>query len=288
MLDLRKLFSKYRVEWRDRGANVSRGNIVVCCPWCGLENDRSGHLAISEETGYYFCFRNPNHAGLHISGLLHKLHIPVEGDTKIAPSVRTTCEERDYSAFCYFDSAAESDEAISYLESRFFRDPVDICRRFNLRVSQLGKWAGRLIIPLTVGWTGRAMRPHLQPRYKAWTDETGLLIIPGGSPVCLLEGALDCFRLASVTRQYTIIGVQGQRISASLLLYLKEHKVSSVRLIPDADVQAVKYLKDLQELRTALPHTDVKKLAVKSGYKDLCEMGERDVREWFIEATRAS
>lgn len=282
MVDLRSIFTRYRIEWRDRGSNVSRGNIVINCPWCG-RSDTGQHLSIAEDSGFFYCFRDPRHKGKNVGHLFAKLGIPVAlAGQKFEAGQKQEVAQKDFAEFQYFLPAESSQEAVAYLRSRLFENPVDAARQFNLRVAANGKWAGRLIIPLTVGWTGRSMRPELEPRYKAWTDETGMLLIHGGPSVCLLEGALDAYRLASVTAQHTIIAAQGQRVtSPTILLYLKERQVTSILYIPDADVHPSKYLADMQELRTACPQARVHRLVVPFGYKDLCQMQETQVREWF-------
>lgn len=72
-IDLRGLFDNLRVPWRDRGANTSRGNVNICCPFC--RDDYGYHMTISEtREGAYYCYRRPQeHSGGNLVRVLVKL-----------------------------------------------------------------------------------------------------------------------------------------------------------------------------------------------------------------------
>src|SRR5580692_8282022 len=222
-MDIRKLFDRHRIEWRDTGPNTHKGNVNIRCPWC--HDDPSFHLAVSDHSNEFYCFRNPKHAGNNLGRVFYALKIPASEwkDYKFTPTERTyIADDRDYTAWKYFTPALESDEALEYLHSRLFERPEEVCQQFNLRVSKEGEWAGRLIIPLTIGWTGRAMREHLTLRYKAHTSQDGFFKHSHGSTSCMvLEGAIDGMRVVSTSAQFDTVGKCGNKLSPALLEYLK-------------------------------------------------------------------
>lgn len=281
------MFDKYRVSWRDKGANCSPGNVNVPCPLCG--SDPSHHLAISEGGQGYYCFRNPRHAGKNLGKIFKLLKIPyaewkdaVSGPQEIVEHVKKI---HDYTMFSYFEPADTSDEALSYLASRRFSNPKLACRLFNLKVQRTGKWAGRLIIPLTVGWTGRSMRSNILPRYLAETDESGFFLYRSNNSasVIVLEGALDGMRILSVSTQFDIIAKCGNNISASLLLTLINNQYLSIYNLPDSDVPFNQYLEDSKQLATYCARSGVVKIDVPKPVKDIAELTEGDTRKWLSE-----
>ena len=284
MLDLKTLLKKYRISFRDSGRNVSRGNIVVSCPFCNKTSDpdRGEHMAINLSSGQYYCFRNPRHASNQVFYLLRALSIPQKEYDNIyfKEEEREYLQDtRDYSEFRWFENAEEDPEAVTYLESRLFSNPCAIAQQFDLRVSKQGLWAGRLIIPLTIGWTGRAMRPHMELRYKAWTNEQGFFLFKhNASSVVIVEGALDAMRIASVTTQFDVIGKCRLAISPSILVYLRETGYSSIYVAPDATVEYSIRRAELNMIRSACPWASVHSINMLPGKKDFCATPESDVR----------
>jgi hypothetical protein len=283
MLDLKTLLKKYRINFRDAGKNVSRGNIVISCPFCNrsADRDRGEHLAVNVASGQYYCFRNPRHASNQIVYVLKALQIPKKEYESVyfKEEVREyKATDKDYSAFRWFENAEENEEAITYLESRLFSNPCAIAQQFDLRVSKQGEWAGRLIIPLTIGWTGRTMREQ-QLRYKAYTDQSGFFLHKhNSSSVMIFEGALDAMRVASVTSQFDVIGKCRMAISPSILFYLRLTEYSTIYVAPDATVDYLTKREELQTVRSFCPHASVKPVKMSEGRKDFCETPECDVR----------
>lgn len=281
MISLRTLFSKYRIAWIDRGPNCTRGNINIACPLCG-NADRSYHLAIREDTGQFWCFRNPKHHGPNITFILAKLKIPSKeyAGLKLADEPIAIYEDtRDYSEFQYFTPAEENEEALDYLSSRLFSDPVLICQTFKLKVSSEGRWAGRLIIPLTVGWTGRAMRDHLTLRYDAWTNESAFFLYRQRSSSSLIvEGAIDAMRVASVSSQFDVIGKCRIALSPALLAYLRETNYASIFNSPDDKVPYSQYRLETATIRSYCTKTEVNSFLLPNGRKDFGMTPETETR----------
>lgn len=285
-LDIKRLFDKYRVEWHDRGPNTSKDNIAIHCCFCG-NLDRSHHLAINIITFEYRCLRNPKHAGRNLAFLFRKLKIPTSsyaGEKLVVANKTYTPDSRDYSALQYFDRAEESEEAITYLASRLFSRPAEICKKFDLRVSKEGHWAGRLIIPMTVGWTGRAMRSHIQPRYRAHTSEDGFFLFSNKSKsVIIVEGAIDAMRVASVSNQFDILAKGTTSISAAILNYIRERKYLSIYSSPDGNVDFLLANDELKMLRSYCTSAKVKSIKMPLGLKDYGQMFEGETRRWIMQ-----
>jgi hypothetical protein len=163
-----------------------------------------------------------------------------------------------------------------------FSRPAEICKTFNLKVAKEGRWAGRLIIPLTIGWTGRAMRSHIEPRYLSHTSEDGFFLYKQHATCCIiLEGAIDCMRVVSVTNQFDVIGKCGNRLSSALLNYLKQANYLSILNIPDGDVAFLQAFQETKILTGLCTKSVVKKIKIPDGIKDLGEFPESDARRWL-------
>lgn len=283
MLDLRRLFDKHRIFWRDHGANTSKGNINISCPFC--KNDPSMHMAIAEDGSGWYCWRNSRHQGAGLGYLFHVLKIPTEGLPKTSKQLLQPVElpNVDFSAWRGFDSAVESQDVLDYLEFRGFTQPRQVVKQFNLRYAKEGKWACRMIAPLTSGWTGRAIFPHLQPRYLSQTDGTGLFAQGRSSSVILVEGPLDAMRLSSLTSQFTVVATLGQRMSPTLMMHLRALGTQSIYLIPDADVPPHLYHYFIRHINSYLPSVSITKKSIPKGYKDCCEMSEQRTYEFLRE-----
>jgi hypothetical protein len=288
-LNIRTILDRERIHWRDKGKNCSKGNVNISCPFCGV--DPSEHLSISEDglRGYY-CFRNPaQHSGKNISFLFQKLGIKVdkqllEDIKKAGLYVSHTPVLKDnsvYNQWRWFNPAEESQEAVDYLFDRQFLFPVEICKKFNLRVTPDGRWAGRLLIPLTVGWTGRSMRKHIEPRYFSETDETGLFIHGRGRTAIIFEGPIDALRVASVTDETTVIGGLGGRISSTLIYILRERNFLDIYNCPDSTVPFDQSEYNRRQLVSYCTSSNVHAAKLPNGKKDAGELNEVEVRQWL-------
>lgn len=287
-MDARTLLSKYRINWRDRGANVSHGNIVINCPFCAKTSnpDHGEHLAIST-IGEYYCYRNPKHKGRNLAYLFRALNIPSHEYqdfirephyVKLTPG--TARGQKDFSLFRHFQLASENREALDYLKIRHFTHPVDVCNHFQLRTSSEGKWAGRLLIPLSIGWTGRSMRSHIEPRYLSHTTEDGFFRYKQGSSTCIvLEGSLDAMRIASVSTQFDVVAKCGNRLSPALLNYLREMHYLTIWNTPDGDVDFNQFFQETKTLRSYCTYSTVKGFHLPEEFKDFGQMHETQARQ---------
>lgn len=282
-VDLRRFLSKHGIEWRDKGPNCSRNHVNVCCPWCGSA-DQGFHIGISETGEGYYCLRNPRHCGINLYNLFIALKIPKKAleNLKFKPSKRTyEVEERDYSAFLYFSPAEEDQEILDYLRSRNFSDPIRTCQKFNLKFAEFGEWCGRLIIPMTKGWTGRSIRDHIQPRYKSETDESGYWSYGKGTSCIVIEGAVDGMRIASVTSEFAVSAMCGKRLAAALIISLRERNFSTIYYVPDNGVPCAEYVDATTLLRSYCTNSEVVTAHFPDYVKDAALMSEAETRQWL-------
>jgi hypothetical protein len=183
-----------------------------------------------------------------------------------------------------FLPATESPEMLAYLEKRLFMFPEEVAERFNLKFSPNGKWAGRLIIPLTVGWTGRSVRDHIEPRYESETTDAGFFLYGKGETGLIVEGPIDAMKIAAVSVQFAVFGMTGNRISPALIVAIKTMKIKRLIQISDTGVALSQQVALTQELRNNLPLV----LVERANLPENPETGEpfKDCGEMSASATR--
>lgn len=303
-IDWRGLFDHCRIAWKDKGANTSRGNINVACPWC--KDDPSFHLAIEEESGKFFCFRNPKHRGTSTSYLLSNLRISSalikdfqkysNPGVAYAKEVGTRCLPA--SRWQLFNNAEYSENCQKYLWSRGFSRPKELCREFGLKYALEGRWAMRLLLPYVglvqhlkdedvAGWIGRAIKPGLEPKYKCDSYAEGHIYFPSNyayKTLYLVEGPLDALKLAAVSKdtRFTAAAISGLYLSADKLLDLKRFPIDRIFITLDNDQPLAKFREMLYTLYHAIPQSPVSIRRVPEGYKDAAEMPEKELRDWAL------
>lgn len=288
MWNLQRILDRHRVQWKDHGANCSRDNTNIPCPFC--RDDPSYHMAVRNDGSAYYCFRNPDHAGRSLTRLFTALRIPLrelKGITAVTPQHLIIQKEeiRDYSDWRLFEPAKDDPEALAYLAMRKFEHPDLLSNRFGLKTVKNGKWAGRLIIPLTNGWTGRSMRPWIEPRYLANTDEAGFFTTSFGGPhnstAIVCEGALDAMRIASVTDQFDIYAKCKMTLSAALLIALKQRQYMRIYHLPDSNVPYFQHSSQTHTLAMMSARKDALTLTLPEGYKDAADVPEKEIQRWL-------
>jgi len=249
------------IEYVTRGPNVARGNINICCPFCG--DDPSHHLGIALTRPFWGCFRDSGHRGLSPVRLIRELarcswpeayQIAQEG-------VEAVVEELDVLAQKLAGDDQRVIEAplaevrwprelqrldgpvhltsrfLDYLVGRGFRagagnapthgDAMRAATRYELRGAIEGDFAWRLCFPITlrgrlVGWTGRAIAPA-QIRYKTHPPGSSTL----GRVLFNFDGALA----RPGTRRRVLFLCEGPLDVLKVDFYGLEHGVAAVGLL---------------------------------------------------------
>jgi hypothetical protein len=285
-VELRTVLTRYNIEWKDRGNNCSAGWVNINCPFC--RDDPSQHLRISDQLAGYYCLRNRLHKG-GIHYLFSKLgiptdHLPTPGHRAI--NIEPPKEKVIDSAPSWmFAPAEDNQEMLDYLEFRKFLLPEEVCKKFRLQFSPFGKWAGRLIIPLTVGWTGRSVRPHIEPRYLAETTDAGFFTHGKGETAIIVEGQLDGMKIAAASSQFLVCATGGGEVSYALINFLRDKGVRTIHSVPDNDAAVSQRMALLSELRTGCPFATVHKTHLPPEFKDAGEMTEVEAKQWLYSLT---
>ena len=297
MISWHKLLDEVNVPWKDAGRNTSRGNVNVCCPACG--DDYGYHLSISLTKQGYYCYRNPNeHSGTNFVSLLRKLTGFSYHETKKLISDYSGSEDFQVieakvsvdltKKWDQFDHADTDRRYTKYLTGRGFLDAEGTIQRFGLKHSPAGKWAQRLLLPIIEGdnivsWTGRAIRPNLEPKYlTSELHHGGMVYIPRyvrAVKAIIVEGPLDALKLSAALPDVLSIALAGKALNASKLLRIRSLIMNChvVLFAPDSDVGNDRYFM-LSLLKQVSPTIDL--LDMPQGYKDAGDMPEQLIRRW--------
>ncbi len=308
-INWRALFDEIRIQWRDRGPNTSKGNISVCCPWCG--NDPSFHLSVAEAREAYYCYRDPNrHSGRSAISLLIALGVPRADTARLLNRHSTLLlqEEsipRDKAAeassvarsWAHFVPAHTLDKAASYIKARGFPNVEKFCRQFDIRVAEEGTWANRVLIPYyhegrLDTWTGRALYPHMVPKYLMHQNahDMGLVYIPSklsypSRKLILVEGQFDALKLAYALPEdeYLVVALGGLFLNASKLLRIIDvlgsrcgHALLALdKGVPLTTVQPIR-----SELASYLRIAYIGRATLPSHAKDPADLSLPEIPEW--------
>jgi hypothetical protein len=210
MFDVRKFLAFHNIEIREKGHNVGKGNINVCCPFCikSGRGDDDFHMGINLTTLVYGCWRDSVHRGRKIERLVRALiDCSYEEANTIVHGV-ALLEETDFASltknlwnenneeqetkknikkdlifpkdFVNICPSGLTSRFYSYLQSRGFDDVSLLIKKYELRCCLSGKWKNRVIIPLffegeLVSWTGRSLYDDAFLRYQDLSVEESII-----------------------------------------------------------------------------------------------------------------
>lgn len=294
----RPLLDELRVEWADRGANCSQGNVNICCPFCG--DDPSFHLAISESKDAFYCYRNPKHGGTNLTRLLVRLGVDYadvpdllnshNSDVTIAPRPRKepTLLAKQWARF---SPASESRDCLRYLQDRGFRTPIATCRQYDLRFAREGKWARRLLLPVRLNdevltWTGRALDGRLSPKYLTDPIDRPMVYLPRSvrDTLIIVEGPLDALKIAAASDALPVssLALLGKGMAPAKLELIAELAKAArhVCVALDADVLISDVYALIYELQAMINRT-ITRLPLPDWVKDPGDLSADDVDDWL-------
>lgn len=201
-MDWPRFFASHNIPYRDRGANISAGNIVIKCPWCGAR-DHGEHLSVALNGQGFYCYRDNRHRGRSPVGLIVALlgvgveeargiadgglDLPADFKARVKsllgprvhverPGLKLPDEFREFRK----PMRISGKRFWNYLLERGFEKEkrlLNLLRHFNIRYAVNGSFAERIIFPITldgiiVNWTGRAISKNSTLRYRTLsTDE---------------------------------------------------------------------------------------------------------------------
>ena len=203
VFDWQKFLEHHRIEYTDRGRNVSKNNLALKCPWCGSA-DPSQHMNVSLKGYGYFCWRDATHRGTNNAKLIQKLlnstwaeAIEVTGgavevlpdedfDTRInrllhgeAEPVRKLPMPKDWKRLDQPSGNLQRNLIIEYMKRRGYGlgSVMRLAKRYDIHYAMKDNWDRRVIWPLhdrhgdLVNYTGRAISSTQKIRYKTLSGD---------------------------------------------------------------------------------------------------------------------
>lgn len=282
-LDWREVLTQHRVPFIEKGANVSRGELNIRCPFCGSA-DPSYHMGLNPDTGYWSCWRNKEHRGKSPVRLLMRLlnvdyarardlcgldaeYVdPDEFSSAVAKFMGRVVPPEPAQTTAVLEIPGEfrplTEQSMSGLYSRFGNylyhqrgfdltsdDPERLCEGYDLRGALTGPYKQRLILPYfqdrhLVAWTGRAIA-HAEVRYKD---------IPVDQAAVQVRHTFFNHDAALDPECRMLIVCEGPLDALKLDFYMREHGVRAVALSTNSmsRVQADKLRELAPRLRRVL------------------------------------
>lgn len=191
-----KFLNDHRIPYKESGKNVAHGNVNIRCPLCGA-NDPSEHMGINLETGYWACWRDPNHRGKSplklvttILGCTYQeardeLGITLRDPSELEKVLKSLQNEPELpfeepkakelkfpKEFKGISKKPPRAQYFNYLTMRGFNpeDIKDLCKLYELKCCDEGYWRKRIIVPVyeegkLVTWVGRSISKLEETRY---------------------------------------------------------------------------------------------------------------------------
>lgn len=254
--NVEQFLTDHGILYKTRGTNIAEGWIGVHhCPFCG---DTRYHGGIHLATGAYSCWVCGRKCWVYAylmaemgwtKAQMKELGRGYFSDAGVSVDVKrrkliTTDRKLEFPPT--FIPLAE--DGIYYLRQRNF-DP-SIGTRYNLKSVLLGDihWNYRIIIPFyidgqLVGWTGRAIVPECEPRYKNISNKDALVDMRSTlynvdalqKKSILVEGPFDVMRIGGATA--AVIGLE---YTTSQILMVKNKGVEECTIVFDGEERAYK------------------------------------------------
>lgn len=194
-MDWINFFESNNIYYATSGHNVSKGNCVLRCPWCG-HADESQHLVVNLEGKGFKCWRDRSHSGKNPAKLIQALlgcsweqADSIAGNAKTLPNdfmskLRSTIDRQEPSIkpnnlklpveFRDFSKLPSCKMYLQYINSRGFT--IKDTEEYNVYFASQGLYKGRIIFTVMYkgklcGWTGRTIYPMETVRYKTLTND---------------------------------------------------------------------------------------------------------------------
>lgn len=198
MFDWERFFKQNRIDYVERGANVSQGNLNIRCPWCG-QADESHHLGVSLSGRGWGCWRQKAHRGRKPHRLIQALTgctyaeaeamigedlVQLEPDAgfgaRIASLLGPTQAPNSARPRLEFlphmrpiSRVGFGSLFLNYLKDRDYttEEALWLAKTYGLRYTTMGAFRYRIIIPVMMPdglatWTGRTVQASELIRYK--------------------------------------------------------------------------------------------------------------------------
>lgn len=310
------------VDYRPTGS----GWLEIHCPLCG-ESDRGRHMGVNSDVDSpgWNCWRDADHRGRNPARLVAALvgcsermaqeiialQVPPEENqlAEQAPEEADRTLEMP-SEFKPISRIGYGRQFVEYLIRKrgfgwHYLEWQGAVEKYDLRYCLVGEFAWRLIVPIyhegrLVSWTGRAIRPDTEPRYKTLSDKPGkspralvsvkrLLyrqdeLKAGGHILAICEGPFDAIKAGFYGAE---LGVQatclfGKDPVPEQLTALASviDGFDTVVVLLDADAMATSW-KLVETLRELRPRASIHVWDLPVGVKDPGELTKKQVQELF-------
>lgn len=191
--DWTRFCESYRVDFAQGGANTSKNNITIHCPFCGSA-DPSKHMSVNLAGRGWRCWRHPNHRGKNPTRLVQALlridwdraaqitgesiYVPTDFMDRVRGAINPPkFEQRDPldvpTEFRRFEGKPSARPFENYLLGRGFThdDIATMSQRYGLRYCKTGAYRSRIVFLVRymqdlVAWTGRHIGDS-ELRYKS-------------------------------------------------------------------------------------------------------------------------
>jgi hypothetical protein len=183
-----RFLDTHSIAYSTKGHNVSSGNVVLHCPFCGIQ-DEGLHMSLSTNNRGWRCFRRPDlHHGKSAVSLVSALigcslaqaaricgedavNLPEDFMSRVgelladAPAEDETRELRMPDDLRHFNGKPSCRPFVKYLHSRGYRDLPRFTHLFDVRYATRGYFHHRIVLPIRfkgrlVSFTGRTFDPR--------------------------------------------------------------------------------------------------------------------------------
>jgi len=230
MFNWQSFLDQHRIAYRDRGRNLSRGNLALKCPFCG-DADHGEHMNVSTQGRGWACWRNAEHRGRNPTRLVQALlncawaeaNEITGGEVTPTDDVMTLNLARLQGSkpakrgiklpsglhpLATSSSSIGYELVLNYLIGRGYshHDALHLAKQRGMLYANAGAWRKRLIWPLydergaLLNLTGRAIGT-VPPRYKTLPHEEA------GAPIS--ECLFDAPRLFHIREGNVLIVCEG-------------------------------------------------------------------------------
>lgn len=337
MFDWQRFMERHNLDFTERGPSTAKGNLYVKCPFCG-EADQGRHMGVSLSGRGWGCWKDARHRGKAPHRLIQALLgcsaqeaarlAGAKGRGLLGPDmgflgavwgalggIGTDGGERPLLRLpeAFRPLSDSPGPHAEYLRGRGWgRGQIKaLAARYNLRAPMGGGWGYRVVLPVLdmesrlVTWTGRAIHPDAQPKYKTLTSDpekagTGplaegaitdyLLSLPelkqGGSFLVCCEGPFDAMNLSLYTKEFgaEVTCLFGKVVSFAqmdLLAVLRPlYKSVFLLLDPDAAMGALRIASQLAYLGVVPIYSE--------GEWDPGELPDKEARKMLEKMARAT
>jgi hypothetical protein len=240
--DVLRFFREHNIEFHSAGRNVSSGNVVIHCPFCG-SGDHGAHLSVNISKGVYRCFRDPsNHKGgplrlvqaligctyARAQQIIGYEGIAPEADLygrvkalldpdALPPSQRTIKFPKDFRRFD--PTKMRCIPFLTYLNRRGIdtSDPAldTLSDRYCVRYAVTGPYRNRIIFPVhyhgkLITWTGRTISSKEEIRYKTLSTDLERAWKEGTRPaIDKITNCLLWYDVLWMSKAHTVVLVEG-------------------------------------------------------------------------------